>query len=259
MSIEAISYVKSLDLGDCECSSARLLLYVIAENTFNDTGLCKVGKAELAYQARVSKSTVQRQAEKLDSAGFIKVMVRAGNGGGRMPDEILLVGFLEKLARDRGESIPRSVQSKGKPQGVGGQNVILTDRGKTSKTPSQEGGKTSLVTPSIKESRTSSRTSEDARDRASEGFDFESSEVKRGQVAMAALVSRLGADVVRAWFAKMTFGAQLDSCLYVTVPEPLLKRWIETNYGDDLAEAARAEWPEIEMVRITIAAKGAAA
>jgi hypothetical protein len=42
MSVEAIAYVKSLDLGEHE-KKARLLMYVIGENTFNDTFNCVVG------------------------------------------------------------------------------------------------------------------------------------------------------------------------------------------------------------------------
>lgn len=155
MSTEAIAFSKLVELGEHETASARLLLYVIAENTFNDSGLCRVGKAELALQLRMSASTVLRQCKTLEQAGRIKVHLRPGAGEGRKPDDIELIGFKQWLSTQRAAF---GVSTPAEPQHLGGQSVNLPERGNPSKSTKTGGGNPSLMTGSYKESRTSSRT-----------------------------------------------------------------------------------------------------
>lgn len=162
MSVEALAFAKLTDLDDAEGPSARLLFYVIAENTFNDTGLCKVGKAELAYQMRASASTVQRQAQALEAAGKIKVRIRAGEGVGRKPDEIELLGFKKWLSSQRATAAGSSVSQNGEPQNIAGAIRQVDVLGNPSKRTKKGGGNPSLVTGSYKDTRTSTRTREGA-------------------------------------------------------------------------------------------------
>lgn len=116
MSIEAITYVKTIDLGDRENTTARLLLQTLAEGTFNDCGFCKLSRDELAWQLRVSSKTVQRTIASLaDAPAFLKVHPRWKEGGGRLADQIELVGFVDWLdgIRNPAKSIPDKLSSMG--------------------------------------------------------------------------------------------------------------------------------------------------
>jgi len=98
MSIDAIAYAKTLDVDN---PMSRLLLFIIAENTFNDTGLCKVGQAVLADETRASLRTVQRHVEKLKTEKVLRPRAQPREGGGRECDALELIGFLSWLKRSR--------------------------------------------------------------------------------------------------------------------------------------------------------------
>jgi hypothetical protein len=108
VSIEAITYVKLLDLGELEGGNLRLLLYILAENTFNDSGLCKVGQQEIARQTRSSTRSVIRRLIALEDAKspIIERIARYLPEGGRKTDAIKLCGFSEWLEEQQ--------ESKGK-------------------------------------------------------------------------------------------------------------------------------------------------
>lgn len=94
MSIEALAYAKQLDLGAHECAQARLLLYVIAENTFNDTFVSRLCQEQLAYEAgRVSDRTVRRHLASLEEAGVIIRAARRNQHGHAGNDVIRIRGF----------------------------------------------------------------------------------------------------------------------------------------------------------------------
>jgi hypothetical protein len=134
MSIQAIAYVQELTVGDY---AAKLLLYVIAENTYNDSGLSKVGQAVLMRQCEMSESTLRRKLNLLKALGLVRTHVQAGSGTGRHKDAVELVGFLDHMA--------------------GRQPVIVTGRGQPVKS---GGGNRSLLTGTYKDTRTRHRTSE---------------------------------------------------------------------------------------------------
>lgn len=96
MSIEAIAYAKTLRGMK---PGERLLLYVIAENTFNDTGKCRIGSDELAFQMGVSIRTVHRYVAVVrDKLGLIKMDKQPKPDGGSSFAHIELVGFVQWLA-----------------------------------------------------------------------------------------------------------------------------------------------------------------
>lgn len=103
MSVEALAFAKRTELDGAESDGARLLFYVIAENTLNDTCLCKVGQAELRYQTRGSLRSIQRRIAAMEAEGKIKVARQGGEGKGRKPDHIEIVGFREWLKAQRSQ------------------------------------------------------------------------------------------------------------------------------------------------------------
>lgn len=93
MSIEALTFAKKMDLGKCEGAQARLLVYVIAENTFNDSFLCRLCQEQLAYEARASESTIRRHLRALEEARII-LRRRARDEDGRLGNHVIrLVGY----------------------------------------------------------------------------------------------------------------------------------------------------------------------
>jgi hypothetical protein len=80
---------------------SRLLLFIIAENTFNDTGLCRVGQKVLADETRASIRTVQDHIKKLKDAKVLRPRPQPKEGGGREFDALELIGFLRWLKRSR--------------------------------------------------------------------------------------------------------------------------------------------------------------
>src|SRR5438874_1915325 len=71
MSIEALAYVKMLELGDRESHATRLIMYVIGENTFNDSFRCKLGQEQIAFEAgRMGIRTLRRHLNSLAGVEF---------------------------------------------------------------------------------------------------------------------------------------------------------------------------------------------
>jgi len=100
MSIDAITFVKSLPSGRVY-RPARALALIIAENTFNDSGACRVGQAVLCADADLPERTLRRYLSRLEADGVIAREVRGRRNGGRLPDSIVLVGFLDWLSHVR--------------------------------------------------------------------------------------------------------------------------------------------------------------
>lgn len=114
MSVEALAYAKMTELGDAEGFSSRLLFYIIAENTYNDSGLCRLGKGELATQMRCNPSTITRQCAALESVGIIKVHPRSEGARGRLPDDIEILGFRAWLINGRSSrGVPQYAEDEG--------------------------------------------------------------------------------------------------------------------------------------------------
>ena len=117
MSVEALAFAKLTDLGKAESAAIRLLFYVVAENTFNDSGLCKVGQEELCYQTRAPLRSTQRRLKSLAGAGIITVDRRSrSDRTGRLPDAIKIIGFKEWLSKEREESAARDSDAPGVSQ-----------------------------------------------------------------------------------------------------------------------------------------------
>lgn len=111
MSFDAMSYVKTLpDKGDMPCSDL-LVLFIIAEKTFNDSGLCRVGQRGLREDVGMSESTMRRCLKRLEKRGTIKLLPARGLlGGGSNPGAIELLGFTQWLGKNRPEKKVRTGQ-----------------------------------------------------------------------------------------------------------------------------------------------------
>ena len=97
MSIEAITYVKNLDHPEIKGSLYTLLL-IIAENTFNDSFVCRLGQPQLAKESRMDERSVRRllksMAEECQPALIErKPRYRHDDAGGRAKDDIIIIGF----------------------------------------------------------------------------------------------------------------------------------------------------------------------
>lgn len=105
-----MAFAKALDLGACEGAQARLLLYVIAENTFNDSFLCRLCQEQLAYEAgRVSDRTIRRHLASLEEARLIVRQSKRAATGNASNDVIRIVGFKRWYhANHGGPSVRRS-------------------------------------------------------------------------------------------------------------------------------------------------------
>ncbi len=101
MSIPAIAFAKALDLGALESPGVRLLLYVIAENTYDDSFVCRLSQEQMAYEAgRVSDRTVRRHLTELEEARVLIRAPRRLESGQRVEDQIRLVGYKRWYHRD---------------------------------------------------------------------------------------------------------------------------------------------------------------
>ena len=85
VSIEAINYIKSCDFGANE--NLRLMMFAIAENTFNDSFVCKLSREKLARELgpRKNERTARRKIEWQRRSGQqfdvrVPVKLRVGKG-----------------------------------------------------------------------------------------------------------------------------------------------------------------------------------
>jgi hypothetical protein len=240
VSIEAIAYIKSRDLGAADSAQARLLLYVIAENTFNDSFVCRLSRDQIAYEAgRVSERTVRRHISDLIEA---RVLIRRENyaaKGGRDIDDLRIVGFKKwYLANHRKnrQSIPDKLSGKG--GGHGGQSVRAYRTNGVGHTGQQVSG-------IYKDNRTSTPVlSEEARERADDlGFE--------GKAARDHLRQMLGDEVYVAWFQGMGFAFADDGRVTARAANAFKAKWIAQNYERPLLDACRKVNASVTSVAVT--------
>lgn len=164
MSIDAITYAKTLDVDN---PMSRLLLFIIAENTFNDSGLCRVGQQVLAHDCRASERTVRTHLKKLDKATAIAIKAQPLPGGGRAPDTIELVGFLDWLRAVRGKPEPaKFAGSKGGPNRQNrdtrtGKQVAGSNKNRTSRSV-QDGNSPPTHQPAARSAKNGFQKTDDA-------------------------------------------------------------------------------------------------
>jgi hypothetical protein len=246
VSVEAIAFVKSLDLGGCE--KARLLMYVIGENTFNDTFICVVGQKQLAYEARAGERTVRRQIEELVSA---RILIRKERypekSGGRLNDALRIVGFKKcylannKNARRRQKNDdgatgqngrkPLPAKMAGSPQG---QPANMAGRATGQQVAGVSGQQ---VAGSYKDTRTNP-VNKNAHECTSEDFNFD----LEGKGVRDRLRAKHGDDVFRSWFADVIFRA-FDATTAVVETDSKFKRdWLRTHHERAILDACRSEF-----------------
>jgi hypothetical protein len=259
VSVEALAYVKMLDLGECE--KARLLMYVIGENTFNDTFVCRVGIEELAFQTRINEKTVRRQLAALEARvsddgkrrrRYVLRARRNGVDGGRRFDDIRIVGYKRWYLKNY-TAAKRAHKAK---NGEGNRDIqpgkmSVSQPGKMSGSnrTAVSGSNRTLVSGTYKDSRTSPRTSEDALSARKDSIsDFE---VK----VRAELRTELGDKVFSSWFANVRF-LIVDTVARVEAPQPFVRKWILEHYGDLVRRVCKGADAGISDVTFTITAKG---
>jgi hypothetical protein len=116
VSIDAIAYVKTLPVSE---PTSRLLMWSIAENTYNDTFRCKVGNLVLAEEVGVHERTIMRRLKELEDGGLI---TRHPNhrSNGRRPDAIEIVGFEAWLMANRPHRMRRVAGGEGPHDSMSG-------------------------------------------------------------------------------------------------------------------------------------------
>lgn len=123
MSLDAISYSKRIAAPS---PAAKLVLFIIAENTFNDSGMCRVGQKVLADDTGMTDRSIRTHLGELARLNIIKIHIQPGTGTGRLPDAIELVGFLEWLSQQgRGGGGNRKTFPNGQPEKIVGGNRKL--------------------------------------------------------------------------------------------------------------------------------------
>lgn len=246
MSVEAIAYVKSLDLGGCE--KARLLMYVIGENTFNDTFVCVVGQKQLAYEARAGERTVRRQIDELVSARILIRKERYPEKGGRLFDALRIVGYKKwylannKIARRKAHNDDGATGQNGRkalPAKMAGSPRGLAAKVAGRATGQQVAADTGQqVAGTYKDTRTYPVQEKSAHERASEDSKFD----LEGKGVRDRLLARHGESVFRSWFADVIF-RRFDAATAIAETDNEFKRsWLRGHYEQSILDACRAEF-----------------
>lgn len=241
-----------LELGDVESTGTRFVLYVIAENTFNDSFRCVLTQDQMAYEAgRMSVRSLRRQLNALSGDGdgktpFIKRTPRFDCTGKRIEDAIEILGFdswyLERTQNRRGRHRGEARVAEGVGDKLSGTTRTICpgvpDTAMSGGTGQQESGH--------KEDRTSNRTSEDARQRASEvsNLDLE------GKGVRDRLRKALGGPKFAEWLSDMAFREGSDGVAVATSPVKLKADWAIRHFSHAILAACQAEWPGVRTVTI---------
>ncbi len=96
MSFEALAYIDTLNWKH---RASWAVLRIIAEYTFNDSGVCRLGQVALSLKHRSCERTIRSAILKLKDAKIIEIIPRGNPIGGRYPDSIKIVGFAEWLPK----------------------------------------------------------------------------------------------------------------------------------------------------------------
>ncbi|ADJ22989.1 hypothetical protein Hden_1176 [Hyphomicrobium denitrificans ATCC 51888] len=272
MSVEALAYVKMLELGERESTATRFVMYVLGENTFNDSFRCRLSQDQIAFEAgRMSVRTLRRHLDTLSGIEraadgsqsvvepvFIKRHPQFDSTGARIEDAIEIVGFdvwyLDRTRNRKGRSKNDSQPDKmsgGADSTTTGQNDLggrpdcpgAPDTALSGGTGQQESGHI--------EDRTKNRTSEDARLSAREDS-ISAFEVKVSQ----ALRAELGEKVFESWFSKVRFETTGD-IVRVQAPLPFVCNWIRQHYGDLVRRVCQAIQSNITSVDFIAQTQGA--
>lgn len=257
VSIEAIAYVKTLDLGACESAAVRLLLYVIGENTFNDSFLCRLSQEQLGYEAgRISDRTVRRHLDKLEED---RIILRPRNADGSRKriadtgqmagDVIRIVGLKRWYNRNHAEGKRRAVKHPRPADKMSGGGSDGEGDSQRTNFPVATGQQCPLATGqqvsgAYKDNRTR-KSVPLARDARSE----ELNSGLEGKGVRDRLRQILGGPKFGAWLADMAFVLRGDVVL-ATTPDALKARWAQQHFAEKILAACQAEWPAARTVSI---------
>lgn len=234
MSIEAIAFVKTLDVDN---PTSRLLLFIIGENTFNDSGLCKVGQSILVEETKSSERTVRRHIAELVEKNVLKPHPQFKEGFGREPDAIELLGFRDWYAATRSPQ-PAKLASL-----ANGESSPQANR---SNWPDQSGhllasSMRPLLAGSYKDNRTSKSVQESAQAR-----EDSNSDLKVQRSALPAIPLTKADSSWKAWvdhlrandYAALADAAELAGAMVTTARWP--KPGVSPPFVDKAPAAAKA-------------------
>ena len=249
MSIEAMAYVKRMDLGACEKN--RFLVLIIAENTFNDTCICAVGIEQLAFETRKHERTVRRQLDELIAAGLVLRKQRYPSSGGRITDALRIRGFKRwYLGNYDAAKRAHKARETSADHGQKGRSVPGKMSGRA--TGQQMSGVTGhQVSGTYKETRTTP-VLKDARGAREEDLNL----ILEGKGVRDRLRTILGGAKFAAWCADMAFVLSGD-VVTASTPAPLKARWCQQHFADPILAACQAEWPGVRTVSIQTSSGGA--
>ena len=74
----------------------------------------------------------------------------------------------------------------------------------------------------------------------------------------ARLKAAVGEDVFNSWFARLELEELVDDVAHLSVPTRFLCSWVQSNYGDKILDALRAEQPAVARIHITVRVNGQA-
>lgn len=80
----------------------------------------------------------------------------------------------------------------------------------------------------------------------------------RGQTLKKVLRTRLGEEVYNSWFHSMDLEAVEAGVVRLSVPVKFLRNWIQSHYAEDLLNACRAEFKEVDRVEVVLRQPGPA-
>lgn len=250
MSIEALAYAKLLDLGTAESAQARLLVYVIAENTFNDTFICRLGQAQLAYEAgRVHERTIRRHLDTLEAAKIIvRPRRRSRDSDGQLKEvPVRIRGFKRWYIRDH-KAAPKRSSLPAKMSGGGGSSSGQIVRKPADTCCPVASGQ--QVSGTYKDTRTSIPVPSSAQERASDfNLDLE------GKGVRDRLRQTMGGPKFAAWCADMAF-VLVGDVVNALSPDRLKARWCQQHFAEKILAACQAEWPGVRTVSIQVCDQG---
>jgi chromosomal replication initiator protein len=78
------------------------------------------------------------------------------------------------------------------------------------------------------------------------------------QRVRARLKAAVGEDVFNSWFARLELEEVVDEVAHLSVPTRFLCSWVQSNYGDKILDALRAEQPAVSRLHMTVRVNGQA-
>lgn len=118
------------DLQDTGNAQAQLILQAVARHADWDTGECFPKQETLARMAKCCERTLRSYLKKLEADGFIEVVERRRDDGGRTSNLLRLVGYQEWISANRNGGLvasPKAAKRYEQPPGKSCHGVPAED------------------------------------------------------------------------------------------------------------------------------------